>query len=48
MCDAAGVATRLLGLMVEITERKRTEESLARLYRQAEEDVQRKDESSPC
>jgi PAS domain S-box-containing protein len=44
MCDEHGVPTRLLGLIVEITERKRTEESLARLYRQAEEDVQRKDE----
>jgi two-component system, chemotaxis family, CheB/CheR fusion protein len=43
-CDEQGRATRLLGLIVEITERKRTEQSLARLYRQAEEDIQRKDE----
>lgn len=44
LCGDDGRATRLLGLMVDITDRKRTEEALARLYRRAEDDVERKEE----
>jgi PAS domain S-box-containing protein len=44
LCDETGRPRRLLGLMVDVTERRRTEESLARLLAQAEEEVQRKDE----
>ena len=42
--DAEGRPTRLFGVMVDISERKRTEEALARLYTRAEENAERKDE----
>jgi PAS domain S-box-containing protein len=42
--DAEGRPNRLFGVMVDISERKRTEQALARLYTRAEEDAERKDE----
>ena len=44
VCDEAGRPRRLLGLMVDVTERRGMEESLTRLLAQAEEAVERKDE----
>src|SRR5687768_3733000 len=39
--DSAGQPNRLFGVMVDISERKRTEEALARLYTRAEESAER-------
>lgn len=42
---ADGEGRQLMGLILDITERKRTEEALARLFKQAADDVRHKDES---